>query len=89
MKVIVEVLTAPAMLGNARHTRMALAIMANAPEVAASRISEEDVGAKVDRLSKPLEAPTSARKAVKSVVSSIVSAHGIAGNQQADPERCR
>jgi hypothetical protein len=50
------------MLGEACHTRMALAILANAPEVTLIRISEEDVRAKIDSLSKSLEAPTSARK---------------------------
>src|SRR5262249_25906790 len=57
MKVIVEVGAASAMLGEACHARMTLAILANASEVTPSRISEEDVGAKVDGLSKPLEAP--------------------------------
>src|SRR6516225_11689893 len=62
MKVVIEVLAAPAMLGEACHARMALAIMADATEVASSLIGEEDVSAEVDGLSRPLEAPTSARK---------------------------
>ena len=73
MKVIVEVGAASAMLGEACHARMALAILANASEVTPSRISEEDVGAKVDGLSKPLEAPTSARKA--SQIRRIIDCH--------------
>jgi hypothetical protein len=36
-----------AMLGEACHARMALAILANASGVTPSRISEEDVGAKL------------------------------------------
>ena len=47
MKVIVEVGAASAMLGEACHARMALAILANASEVTPSRIGEEDVGAKL------------------------------------------
>jgi len=62
MKVVVEVLAAPTMLGEACHAWMALAIMADATEVSSSRIGEEDVGAEIDGLSRPLEAPTSARK---------------------------
>jgi hypothetical protein len=62
MKVIIEVLAAPAMLGETCHAWMALAIMADATEVASSHIGEEDVGAEVDGLSRSLEAPTSARK---------------------------
>ena len=46
-QVIVEVGAASAMLGEACHARMALAILANASEVTPSRISEEDVGAKL------------------------------------------
>ena len=63
MKVIVEVGATSAMLGKASHAGMALSIVTNAPEVTSSPISEEDVGAKIDGLSKSLEAPTSARKA--------------------------
>jgi hypothetical protein len=62
MKVVIEVLAAPAMLGKTCHAWMALAIMADATEVASSHIGEEDVGAEVDSLSRSLEAPTSARK---------------------------
>lgn len=65
MKVIVEVGAASAMLGEACHARMALAILANASEVTPSRISKEDVGAKVDGLSGALETPASARKFVQ------------------------
>ena len=61
------------MLGEACHARMALAILANASEVTPSRIGEEDVGAKIDGLSKPLEAPTSARKA--SQIRRIIDCH--------------
>ena len=50
------------MLSEACHAWMALPIMADATEVASSLIGEEDVGAEVDGLSRPLEAPTSARK---------------------------
>jgi hypothetical protein len=62
MKVVVEVLAASTMLGEACYTWMALAIMADATEVPSSHIGEEDVGAEVDGLSRSLEAPTSARK---------------------------
>src|SRR6266702_3814693 len=55
-------LAAPAMLGETCHAWMALAIMADAPEVASSHIGEEDVGTEIDGLSRPLEAPASARK---------------------------
>jgi hypothetical protein len=62
VKVIVEMFTTSAMLGKACHARMALAIMADAFEVAPSRISEEDVGAEIDGLSRSLETPASASK---------------------------
>jgi hypothetical protein len=62
MKVVIEVFEAPAMLGKASHARMALAILADATEVPSSHIGEEDIGAEIDGLSRPLEAPTSARK---------------------------
>src|SRR5262249_38594341 len=62
MKVIVEVLAAPTMLGEACSAGMAFAIMADATEVPSSHIGEEDVRAEVDGLSRSLEAPTSARK---------------------------
>src|SRR5437870_8706789 len=62
MKVVIEVLAAPAMLGETCHAWMALAIMADATEVASSHIGEEDVGTEVDGLSSPLGAPPSARK---------------------------
>ena len=50
------------MLGETCHAWMTLAIMADATEVASSHIGEEDVGAEVDGLSRPLEAPANARK---------------------------
>src|SRR5262249_18586090 len=62
MKVVVEVLAAPTMLGEACSAGMAFAIMADATEVPSSHIGEEDVGTEVDGLSRSLEAPTSARK---------------------------
>src|SRR5260370_7327750 len=65
MKVVIEVLAAPAMLGETCHAWMALAIMANATEVASRHIGEEDVGTEVASLSGPLEAPASARKFVQ------------------------
>ena len=65
MKVVIEVLAAPAMLGETCHARMALAIMADATQVASRHIGEEDVGTEVDGLSRPLEAPASARKFVQ------------------------
>jgi hypothetical protein len=49
----------PQCWGKARHTRMALAIMADASEVVAGRISEKDVSAKIDG---SLEAPASTSK---------------------------
>src|SRR5258708_5646353 len=65
MKVVIEVLAAPAMLGETCHAWMALAIMADATQVASRHIGEEDVGTEVDSLSGPLEAPASARKFVQ------------------------
>src|SRR6516165_5480803 len=62
MKVVIEVLAAPTMLGKTCHAWMALTIMADATEVASSHIGEEDVGPEVDSLSRPLEAPASACK---------------------------
>src|SRR5262245_23199295 len=62
MKVVVEVLAAPAMLGEACSAGMAFAIMADATEVPSSHVGEEDVGAEVDGLSRSFEAPTSACK---------------------------
>ena len=47
MKVVIEVLAAPAMLGETCHAWMALAIMADATEVASSCIGEKDVGAEL------------------------------------------
>jgi hypothetical protein len=40
--------------------------MADATEVASSRIGKEDVGAEIDGLSRPLEAPAGARKLAQS-----------------------
>ena len=65
MKVVIEVLAAPAMLGETCHAWMALAIMADATQVASGHIGEEDVGTEVDSLSGPLEAPASASKFVQ------------------------
>jgi len=62
MKVVIEVLAAPTMLGEACSAWMAFAIMANATEVPSGRIGEEDVGTEVDGLSRSFEAPTSTRK---------------------------
>ena len=62
MKVVIEVLAAPTMLGEACSAGMAFAIMANATEVPSGRIGEEDVGTEVDGLSRSFEAPTSTRK---------------------------
>src|SRR6266516_5150572 len=62
MKVVIEVLAAPTMLGKTCHAWMALAIMTDATEVASSHVGKEDVGTEVDGLSRPLEAPASARK---------------------------
>ena len=50
------------MLGKARHARMTLAIMTDASEVTPSRISEEDVSAEVDGLSRSFEASASTSK---------------------------
>jgi hypothetical protein len=66
MKVVVKVLAAAAMLCETGRAWKALAIMANAPEVAPTLVSEENVGAKVHGLSKPLEPPTSTRQCVQS-----------------------
>jgi hypothetical protein len=62
MKVVIEVLAAPAMLGEACHTWMALAVMTDATEVASSHIGEEDIGTEVDSLGRPLEASANACK---------------------------
>ena len=62
MKVVIEVLAAPAMLGETCHAWMALAIMANAAEVTSIRVGEEDVGGEIDGLGLALEAPASAGK---------------------------
>jgi hypothetical protein len=62
MKVIIEVLAAPAMLSETCHAWMAFAIMTDATEVASSHIGEEDVGTEVDGLGRPFEPPASARK---------------------------
>ena len=62
MKVVIEVLAAPAMLSETCHAWMAFAIMTDATEVASSHIGEEDVGTEVDGLGRPFEPPASARK---------------------------
>jgi hypothetical protein len=72
MKVVIEMFAAPAILGETCHAWMALAIMADATEVASGHIGEEDVGAEVDGLSSSLEAPTSARKFAQTIVPLIV-----------------
>jgi hypothetical protein len=53
MKVVIEVLAAPPMLGETCHARMALAIMADAAEAAATHIGKKDVGAEVYGLADP------------------------------------
>jgi hypothetical protein len=53
MKVVIEVLAAPTMLGKTCYAWIALAIMADATEVASSHTGEEDVGAEVEGLSRP------------------------------------
>ncbi len=52
----------PAMLGEACGAWVTLAIMADATEVMSGHISEENVCAKVDGLSRPHKAPASARQ---------------------------
>ena len=72
MKVVIEVLAAAAMLGETCHAWMALAIMADATEVASGHIGEEDVGTEVDGLGRPFEPPASARKNGRSKPRSLV-----------------
>jgi hypothetical protein len=48
VKVVIEVLAAPAMVGETCHAWMAPAIMADTTEVASSYVGEEDVGTEVD-----------------------------------------
>jgi hypothetical protein len=62
MKVVVEVLATTAMLSEACHTWMALTITADATEILPALVGEKDIGAEVDRLSKSLEPPASARQ---------------------------
>jgi hypothetical protein len=65
MKVVVKVLAATAMLCETCRAWKALAIMADAPEVAPTLVSKENVGAKVHGLSKTLKLPTSTRQCVQ------------------------
>src|SRR5689334_24996207 len=51
-----------AMLSAAENTWMAFPIMTDATKIAAGRVGQKDVGAKVDRLRGPHKAPTSARQ---------------------------
>jgi hypothetical protein len=62
MKIVVKMVPLPAMQGLTQNAWMALAIMADATKVAASRIGEEDVSAKIDSLGTPHKTPTSARQ---------------------------
>ena len=62
MKVVVELLATAAMLSEACQAWIALAIMADATDVATALVGKKNVGAKVDGLSKTLKLPTSARQ---------------------------
>jgi hypothetical protein len=62
LKIVVEVLAAPAILRETCHAWKALAIMADATDVAPTFVGKENIGAKVDGLSRPLEPPPSARQ---------------------------
>lgn len=65
VKVVVEVLAATAMLRPAVSPRVALAIMADAPDVVPGLVGKEDVGAEICALALALEAAASARKRCK------------------------
>ena len=62
MKIVVEMVPLPAMLGVAENSWMAFAIMADATKVTPRRISEEDVSAKIDSLDMPHKTPAGARQ---------------------------
>lgn len=53
------------MLGEASNSWVALTVIADATEVASSRISEEDVRAQIDRLSRSHETSASTRQFVQ------------------------
>src|SRR6266436_3046422 len=62
LKIVVEVLATAAILRETCHAWKALAIMADATNVAPIFISKKNVGTKVDGLSNPLEPPPGARQ---------------------------
>jgi hypothetical protein len=62
VQIVVEMFSMPAMPGEACGAWVALAIMADATEVTSGRISEENISAKVDGLSRPHKAPARARQ---------------------------
>ena len=62
MKVVVEMVPRPAMLGVAKNTWMAFAIMADATKVTPRRIGQEDVSAKIDGLGLPHKTSTGPRQ---------------------------
>jgi hypothetical protein len=62
MKIVIEVFTAAAMLGEAGSARAALAVMADATEVATTIVGSEYIGAEVNRLGVALEAAARARQ---------------------------
>jgi hypothetical protein len=62
LKIVVEVLATAATLRETSHAWIALAIMADAPDVVPMFVGKENVGAKVHGLSKALEPPPSMRQ---------------------------
>ena len=62
MKIVVEVLVTAAILRETCHAWRALAIMADATDVVTTFVCKENVGAKVDSLSKTLEPSPGARQ---------------------------
>jgi len=62
LKIVVEVLATAAILRDTCHAWKALAIMADATDVASIFVGKKNVGTKVDGLSNPLEPPPGARQ---------------------------
>ena len=62
MKIVVEVRATTTILRETCHAWKALAIVANATDVASAFIGKKNIGTKVDGLSKALEPPPMARK---------------------------
>jgi len=65
MQIVVEMFRLPAMLGEACGAWMALAIVADATEIASRRICQKNVSPKVDGLGRPHKAPAYARQSIQ------------------------